>query len=973
VAFTVYLSSTLNDLADERRAVQEALADQCVVQHSYRASEDALVESCFNDVAACDLYICILGLRYGHVPTGGFENPEGLSITELEYRHAGANDIPRHVFIKAESAIPVTLTDYRTREHPPERIETFRETAGGDQRGAQFTSIPELREQALKAFNVFKETHESQEPAGFPAEAVPPPSNDAARDAYATWLRRECEKVVLLGLDLRDRQNVRLGQVYVPALTPAPREAPDAGSRRRVARERWPSEEPLLHRLGRESLYVPGAPGSGKSTFCRWVALAVVTGGLPSLPKDLPAEVAEQMPEALRGRFPFLCPLRQWASDRRWLAGSGQWSRQQLEDALAAWIDAARPGGLTSPAFLEVLHLGTCLLILDGVDEVPEQVDGQYSRSNFLSGLADALPHWTAAGNRVLLTSRPYGIEDAARRNLGLAQAELSALPRELQDVFICRWYAAANVGGGIDKARGLIAHLDGRPDLDELRPNPMLLTALCVKYDEDLRLPGDLYRLYTAVTDQVLYKRFHTEPERDLARLRLAAVALAMHTGSERHPRTTPAAEISFDEVDDALTELARTDRTSEQGSRDAAERREDLLSRSGLLLPRPNRRAAFFHLSFQEFLTAVRLQRAMDNERGVVAQRMRAPEWRRTLRFLFCAVADQASPERALAEYAVLLKELDPEHLAKDPHPALLLAKCLEVGHARGWTLDDFAQPFRRACEDALTFVEPPVRSELWRVLGRIGLDDRPGIGVREGVPEIAWVAVPAGPFRYGPDQEILTLPSYQIARYPITNAQFQSFVEDGGYECGEWWQWPKWRQPLGPAAFPQPNHPRERVSWFDAMAFCAWLEARLRSRRALADGQHIRLPTEREWEKAARGDDGRAYPWSGRFESGRANVDETFANGGPYFLGQTSPVGIYPQGSSPFGVDDLAGNVWEWCLDTFEAGATSDDAPRVVRGGSWDLLPDHARTSDRLDVDPVDRNYYIGFRVVCASPIR
>ena len=91
--FAVYLSSTLKDLEEERRAVQEALGDQCIVRHSYRASEQALVASCLADVAECDLYIGILGLRYGHVPGKPFRNPKKLSITELEYRHAVKNDI----------------------------------------------------------------------------------------------------------------------------------------------------------------------------------------------------------------------------------------------------------------------------------------------------------------------------------------------------------------------------------------------------------------------------------------------------------------------------------------------------------------------------------------------------------------------------------------------------------------------------------------------------------------------------------------------------------------------------------------------------------------------------------------------------------------------------------------------------------------------------------------------------------------
>jgi hypothetical protein len=771
-----------------------------------------------------------------------------------------------------------------------------------------------------------------------------------------TWLRRECEKVVLLGLDLRDRQNVRLAQVYVPALTPAISQERHADSSQKLIGVEGAL---LLRRFGDESLYVPGSPGSGKSTFCRWVALTVASDMLPSSSGELPHKFVEQLPDALRGRFPFLFPLRQWASDRRWLAGNGQWSRRQLEDALSAWLDTTRPGGLTASAFLEVLHRGRCLLILDGVDEIPRQADGYYVRHNFLSGLADALPHWTSLDHRVLLTSRPHGIEDAERRSLGLAQAELSALPRALQEVFVHRWYSAVNVELGPEKARALLAHLDERPDLCDLRPNPMLLTALCVKYDEDLRLPGDLYRLYSSVTDQVLYKRFQTESERDLAKLRLSAIALAMHVGPASHPRTTPAAEVSLDEVDDALAELARTDRTSEQTSRDASEKREDLLSRSGLLLARPNGRAAFYHLSFQEFLAAERLRRTTADTRTIVARHMAASEWRRTLRFLFCAVADQSSPERALADYSGLLDRLRRDCLVRDPDPAMLLAECLEVGYARGWTLHEFAQPFRQACEEALTLVDGPRRAHLWRVLGRIGLDDRPGVGLREGVPDIAWVEVPEGTFVYGDDLVMVKLPAFRIARYPITNAQFQAFVADGGYECDTWWQWPRPQGPT-PPEFSAPTLARGRVSWFEAMAFCAWLESRLRRRGMLACDQRIRLPTEQEWEKAATS--GGRTPWHSEGDGLNA-----LARGLAELIAKPDrPVGITRSASSSTGADDMMTGFLEWCLN----GDHPDDGLRTLRGAAESASADTGVGLVRLRNIPDECANVIVFRVVCTS---
>jgi hypothetical protein len=157
MGYTAYLSSTLNDLQDERQAVREALSDQCVVSHSYGASEKEVVESCLNDVDRSDLYILILGLRYGYVPNRA-DNPEKLSITELEYQRA--KDKPRYVFIKKEESIAYPLTDAKTKEHAAERIEGFRKRAADEQRPAMFGTADELKLAVVKAFNAFKNERE---------------------------------------------------------------------------------------------------------------------------------------------------------------------------------------------------------------------------------------------------------------------------------------------------------------------------------------------------------------------------------------------------------------------------------------------------------------------------------------------------------------------------------------------------------------------------------------------------------------------------------------------------------------------------------------------------------------------------------------------------------------------------------------------------------------------------------------------
>src|SRR5215208_950952 len=124
----VYLSSTLSDLELERSAVKEVLTGEAVVKESYKAHEGDLRESCIQDVADCQLYIAILGLRYGFIPPG-----ETRSITHLEYDAAAASKVPRLVFIKDESAITLPQSDARTGEHPTQLIDDFRKlvSSGG--------------------------------------------------------------------------------------------------------------------------------------------------------------------------------------------------------------------------------------------------------------------------------------------------------------------------------------------------------------------------------------------------------------------------------------------------------------------------------------------------------------------------------------------------------------------------------------------------------------------------------------------------------------------------------------------------------------------------------------------------------------------------------------------------------------------------------------------------------------------------
>ena len=231
-------------------------------------------------------------------------------------------------------------------------------------------------------------------------------------------------------------------------------------------------------------------------------------------------------------------------------------------------------------------------------------------------------------------------------------------------------------------------------------------------------------------------------------------------------------------------------------------------------------------------------------------------------------------------------------------------------------------------------------------WFLMGTDGAD------VLEMQKEYCWKAKW---FADEKPQHRVDLPAYYIDETPVTNAEYKRFLAaNPGHPAPPDWD-PDDR------TFPREkdNHPVVFVSWHDANAYAHWARKR--------------LPTEAEWEKAARGTDGRRYPWGQEFDLGRCNTKASDLRG-------TTVVRQYAQmGDSPYGVIDLAGNVWEWCADWYDAeyykrpfsfnppGPESGDW-RVLRGGAWDVSPDYERCASRDYIVPDNGYATVGFR--CAS---
>jgi len=204
-------------------------------------------------------------------------------------------------------------------------------------------------------------------------------------------------------------------------------------------------------------------------------------------------------------------------------------------------------------------------------------------------------------------------------------------------------------------------------------------------------------------------------------------------------------------------------------------------------------------------------------------------------------------------------------------------------------------------------------------------------------------------------------VSISCFYLSRFPITNEQYEKFDPSHANKRAPW---------------ADGTHPVVYVTSKEAEKFCTWL--------SLKEGKKYRLPTESEWEYAARGSDGRTFPWGEKLDGGQyanfADKRTNFAWRDPFIddgFAETAPVGSYPRGASPFGIEDMAGNVFEWCLDYFEPYKSKDrvnprsamtNNKRIYRGGSWKSRIPNLRTTARNHNTPDYQSNDVGIRVVC-----
>ena len=844
---------------------------------------------------------------------------------------------------------------------------------------------------------------------------TPPPSS-ADLTKYLADLWKDTEDLRIRGVVTGSGSVHRfpIEELYVELqASGGPADAGGRGGRDAMAEARGSAELRLA--LTEPRLVIVGDPGCGKTTFLRWVAHCLAADRLGRDPGGGERRLG-LAPGPGGPRLPILVPIADWLG---FIAEARAQHNGPTLPKGAAWLDAylgARAKdatqGLDATAFLRWLRAGEALILLDGLDEAPDRRERQVAVT-LIEALARAYPDCPIA-----VTSRPAAYQDDSVL-AGFAHTRIEALDPAAIDHFLKLWSAALfrDAPGQAERHhRELAAALASRPEIRRLARNTVMLTALAVVHWNDKRLPEQRAELYEAIVNWLVLAREDPKPERmkpQRCRQLLGELALAM----QRDPRGRQV-QVS---PRWAAEQIARRFVTAGGDHEDpeCVDRAEAFLAEeeidSGLLVRRGHQ-LRFWHLTFQEYLAAHALAGLSDAGRNAVLlgadPLLYRPEWRESVLLLagvlylqgadkvdglvsavLDALADspsRAEQARAAGLLGGLVRDLSPfAYRPADPRYGQILDAALAVFdplHAPGIPLPD-----RIAAADALALAGDPRLG--WTTPGR--WVELPGGRFLMGAQKKDPGAPGYDPQAYQDDREApvhrVRLSPFAIAAFPVTVAEYGEFLEDEDHRDPRWWAAGGGDKAPEPDGWEDqqahPSRPVVGVSWYRAMAYCAWLTHRLgqpQGRKGevwLPAGRVVRLPTEAEWEYAVRGESGRRYPW------GNAPPDPQRANYSETKLNALSPVGIFPGDRTPEGVMDLAGNVLEWCLDAWVEGfyakcqrqgettnplATGSwGAPRVLRGGSFDVWAEDLRASDRGWDEPGFRVWDVGFRCVLAPP--
>jgi len=893
---TIYLSSTYEDLKDYRKAVFDDLRKagyQVIAMEDYVATGRRPVEECLTEVERSDIYVGIFAFRYGYRPPFEHNNPNDLSITELEFRHAHEKaKIPCLIFVVSEDVPwPNKFNDAWSEKDKGKSIKRFREYLLTEKLASCDFSSPYQLASLVQA--AVKKELEKLNPLQI-KQTVPSSVPDTI-----TW-------------DIKKK-----GSPYPGLMHFTRKFAPVFFGRDTEVRE-------ILDRLyapeGR-FIIISGNSGSGKSSL-------VDAGVLPQLGEKGLADgkscrCVRMVPS--QGSHPFDAlkgVLQSFAVQ------AGRDPKQVGEELLAGPENFA---GEIQAIVTDGINADELVLFLDQMEELftlRGKVEDRKSANTFLRSLYHAV---NESPLRVIATLRGdflhycYNHPDMLKVLKGPGYYPLGPLPSYfLADVIKKPAHFA-----GLIIAPSLIHRIiqDAGNDSGNLPLLAFVLERLFNEREEN-SLTEKTYDTFKGVQGAIEAHIGKVENEltkKALAQLpRLFQALLVVNFDGQPIRRRTVKAILSPD-----LQAIA------------------DHLVKRRLLIAEGEGEESTVSFAHEKLFAAwPALSRWIAENRDdllVVRQaEFEAQEWQKH----GYAVTYLWHIDRLKRLQGILqrLEEGDIPLLVRqyaDPRDILLQSLRQETFSHRD-------------------------RLVVGQYLATLG-DPRPGVGLTaEGLPDIDWVIIPGGRVILEEGEGIFDVSPFRIARYPVTNLQFQAFVDAAdGYDNSAWWKNPKKSESHNPPNWNEANGPRERVSWYEAIAFCRWLTQKYNQQGG--SQKEVRLPTEWEWQQAATGGDpANVYPWG-------PDWDASCCNSGESGLDRTTAVGMYPHRTWPESPLDMAGNVLEWCLSKFDnhviPQATRIDqsgGPLVIRGGSWFDNPGALRSASRAGGSPDKRYFNVGFRL-------
>ncbi len=684
-----------------------------------------------------------------------------------------------------------------------------------------------------------------------------------------------------------------------------------------------------------KDMVILGKPGCGKTTLLKYILVMLVEGkGNERL------GVKEKV-------IPFFAPLREL--------------KDPDEEGFVDFIRRVCCLGdhsISAPLVTELLEGGRGIILLDGLDEVANEE----TRVRTCKWIDKARKRF--ARTKFLITSRYSGYMGRSMLEGALLELSIQDFTSEEVREFLVRWFETVEVAlhaadeehqwrkKGKENAFALVDRIDKSEHLRRLAVNPLLLQIIALVHRDRGTLPQRRVELYEECTN-VLLEKWDMAKGLDVlltareARQVLQPLALWLH--GEDNRRSAPMDAIK-DVITAPLEEIGKS-------TVDPEALLLNIRDRSGIFMGYSADEYGFTHLSFQEYLSAeqIRNERLLDTLISHYGDRW----WREVI--LLCLGLDNPSVVEEFTEKVIVTDDFTSEIGIVVDAIADSIRKPI-VPFVDAIKNEDLSRESRsnairvlatiggdrvvRVLRETVDHEDKRLASSAFEALESLGaaegisrpqIEEVPAVFVNP-IDDANMVLVPAGSFLYGSrdddefassdekPQRTIDLLAFYMDVVPVTNEQFCRFLNEKQASKGELEEWinlqgkfdkERCRIKRKRAGFAiekgYERHPVIYVSWHGAQAYAEW------------SGK--RLPSEQEWEKAARGTDGRIYPWGNQFEKDLCNSAETG-------IGGTTEVGHFPNSKSPYGCHDMAGNVWEWMENRYD----EDKDVKVLRGGSW-----------------------------------